>query len=279
MRNPLPQIIILISFILPLGCTTMIPEPNQGVTATVEFLAVGQGSATLITLDSIAVLIDAGPDSSSLYQLLNERNISSLNAVILTHNDRDHFGGLFDILPHITIDHLYLPQNAHSKYHWDSLTTLIKHIRADTLTRGDVIDELNPLSASVLWPTLTHTLPGNSSSTVLHLSLGAHSILLTGDLEESEEKELLALTPDLNVDLLQVGHHGSATSTSLPFIATLLPSYAVIPVGKNNSYGHPHQSTLDHLNMYVTDSLYRTDHDSTVVVTLNGQSLSITTHH
>ncbi|MGL1936909.1 MAG: MBL fold metallo-hydrolase [Fibrobacterales bacterium] len=279
MRYPLPQFIILFSLLLSLGCTTLIPDTDQSIHATIEFLAVGQGSATLITLDSITVLVDTGPDSSSLYQLLTERNISSLSAVILTHNDRDHFGGLFDILPHITIDHLYLPKNAHSKYHWDSLSTLIQHIRSDTLTRGDLINELTPLSASVLWPTLTHTTPGNSSSTVLHLSLGSHSILLTGDLEEAAERELLALTPDLTVDLLQVAHHGSASSTSLPFISALLPSYAVIPVGKNNPYGHPHQSTLDHLNLYVTDSLYRTDRDSTVVVSLNGQGLSITTHH
>jgi competence protein ComEC len=89
-----------------------------------------------------------------------------------------------------------------------------------------------------------------------------------GDLEESEEKRLLEFEPFLTATALQVGHHGSRTSSSWNFLAQIQPKMALISAGKNNSYGHPHPETLAklHLIMQDTTQIFRTDKDGSVEI-------------
>lgn len=88
----------------------------------------------------------------------------------------------------------------------------------------------------------------NDDSLVMKVTHGSHRFLLTGDMEEVAEKELLAANLDLAADVLKVGHHGSYSSTGYLFLRTVNPRYAVISAGVNNDYGHPHEETLSRLN-------------------------------
>jgi competence protein ComEC len=118
----------------------------------------------------------------------------------------------------------------------------------------------------VLWPPDYETVDGNYGSVVLQVSWGAGSALLTGDLDSLGEREILELSPTLSADLLQVGHHGSAGSSGLAFLAQVMPEYAVASVGDGNPYGHPAESVVQKLRYVLGDSLrfFRTDRDGSV---------------
>lgn len=114
----------------------------------------------------------------------------------------------------------------------------------------------------------------NNYSAVVKIQYGSTSFLLTGDAEDLSEKEMLASDADLQADVLKVGHHGSSSSTTPDFLKSVSPEYAVISVGADNQYGHPHQETLDKL----TDAgveIYRTDVHGTVIFVSDGKALTV----
>lgn len=106
---------------------------------------------------------------------------------------------------------------------------------------------------------------------------GVHtSFLLTGDAERTAEADILAAGYDLSSSVLKVGHHGSDTSTSYPFLREVMPEYAVIQVGKGNSYGHPTEDTLSKLRD-ADVKVYRNDLQGTIICTSDGESVSFIT--
>ena len=109
-----------------------------------------------------------------------------------------------------------------------------------------VIDE-NGLKISFLAPCANNYEDLNNWSAVTKVQFGNTSFLLTGDAQELSESEMLESGVNLKADVLKVGHHGSHSSTSPAFLKAVAPKYAVISVGKDNDYGHPHQVTLDKL--------------------------------
>jgi len=121
-----------------------------------------------------------------------------------------------------------------------------------------------------LWPPPSTPVGENGASVVLRLEHGAGSALLTGDLDSLGERRLLDLSPTLSADLLQVGHHGSAGSSTLRFLAQVSPNRAFISAGKSNKYGHPTAGVLNKLIFVMGDStaIYRTDLQGSVVFRL-----------
>ena len=99
---------------------------------------------------------------------------------------------------------------------------------------------------------------------------------MTGDAEALSEKEILASGASIKADVLKVGHHGSSSSTSAAFLKAVGPRYAVISVGAENDYGHPHQATLDRLKKQNVEVI-RTDKQGTIIFTTDGKELSFTT--
>jgi len=233
----------------------------------VEFLNVGQGNASLLRMGSRSMLLDAGPDSAGLLDSLHARGIDSLDWVLLTHGHRDHCGGLWEIIGKIGIGHIWLGRDTTHPWGMDSVGVLARRARIaiDTLTRGDTLPGLAPWKASILWP--MRTLPQGDNAASLAVWVGDHSasVLWVGDLGFAQEERLLQLEPTLHADVLQVGHHGSATSSSLEFVGRLGLKWAVISVGEN-PWGHPRQETIDRLNAVLGDStaLLRTDRDGAV---------------
>jgi competence protein ComEC len=118
----------------------------------------------------------------------------------------------------------------------------------------------------------------NNTSLVLRIDYGATSFLLTGDMEQEAEKALVESGADLDVDVLQVGHHGSETSSGYIFLNAVLPEIGVISVGEGNTYGHPHESTLSRLRDADVD-VYRTDLLGDVIIYSDGKNYTIASEH
>ena len=134
---------------------------------------------------------------------------------------------------------------------------------------GDKIQIENNLYLDVLWPNSKYYIsenPLNNNSLVFKLKYKDFSMLFTGDIEEIAEKEILKLYKDrLKANVLKVAHHGSKTSTSKEFLKAVSPQIALIGVGENNKFGHPHELTLERLND-IGCKIFRTDENGEIVL-------------
>lgn len=251
----------------------VINEDSSSGYLKVYYLDVGQADSILIDCNQKYMLIDAGnnEDGKLLVDYFNSLGIKKFDYVIASHPHEDHIGGMDDIINNFSIDNFYMP---------DVITT--------TKTYEDLLDALENVQLSVYTPNAKDTfLLDNSSvqilyvgndegnlndaSIVLKLTFGKEKFLFMGDASEKVEKEIL--NKDLESDVLKVGHHGSQYSTSLKFLEKVSPKYAIISVGKDNSYNHPHDIVLNRLSK-IGSRVYRTDIDGTIVITSDGNSLN-----
>jgi competence protein ComEC len=253
------------------GCTyessgSADPEPVR-----VTFLDVGQGLAVLLENGGRFALYDTGPDSVGVVDSLLARGFDSLSWVLLSHGHRDHVGGFLEMGAAVMAGRLHVgrllvgPDTASTAIS-DSVLVLARRfgLRVDTLVRGDSVWFSDCLNLSVQWPPEYGRFGENRASVVVKASLDQESeasLLLTGDLDSLGERLLLELSPKLSAELLQVGHHGSSGSNSLPFLSQVSPRYAAIGVGKGNRYGHPTAEVLRKLELVTGDSaaVFRTD--------------------
>ena len=109
----------------------------------------------------------------------------------------------------------------------------------------------------------------NNTSIVLKITYGSTAFLFTGDAEREVEQAILNRGADLSATVLKVGHHGSDTSTTYPFLREIMPEYAIISVGEGNSYGHPTDNNLSRLRD-ADVTVYRTDLNGDIFVTSDG---------
>lgn len=233
---------------------------------TVRFLDVGQGDAILISQGSVQVLIDGGKEPKRLTQLLGQYMPfwdRTLDAVVATHPDEDHIGGLVGLPEKYRIGGFL-----ETKVVSDSQVFLRYRDVVDT---ASAVETFAPLS--VVFPSgarLSALSPddainpekksdSNGSSIVLLFTYGEHSFLFTGDLPDTKEGELLVG----EVDVLKVGHHGSKHSTSDAFLEKIAPRYGILSVGAKNRYGHPTPEVLEKLRAK-NASILRTDESGTI---------------
>ena len=245
------------------------PEPLR-----VTFLDVGQGLAVLLEHDGHFALYDTGPDSAGLADTLAGRGVKALDWVLVSHFHRDHGGGFMEMgaaieSGRLKVGRLLVGLDTAVGFVSDSVFKVARRykIPVDTLERGDTVYFAEGLRLECLWPVSYGRFGENRASVVLMGSMvgpqaGRESaFLLTGDLDTVGEIRLMELSRDLSADLLQVGHHGSAGSSGLLFLARVAPRYAGIGVGKNNRYGHPKDEVVNKLRIVTGDStaVYRTD--------------------
>lgn len=260
----------LLAAFLSLGCEypgeSSFENADVG-TASVEFLDVGQALSVLFRADGLSALYDAGGDSSGFWDSLGSRNVRHLDFALVSHWHRDHVGGLLEWDGSVGIDTLFYGADTGGFWLKDSVLKLAKKFRTEAVEveRGRRLP-CGLWNCTVLWPSEYGPFGGNGASVVLQISDGDFRTLLTGDLEAAGERALMALSGDLSAELLQVGHHGSGTSSSLAFLERVAPKIAVVSVGKGNSYGHPSAETLAKLALFVGDSssILRTDREGTV---------------
>jgi len=248
----------------------------------IEMLDVGQGLSFLIRGKDCDFLYDTGTKKSGIDTMLQNRGVKSLCSVVLSHWHDDHVGGIPSLAKmtqngEIQIKRVLFARDiplengtsGTSRFR-DSCLTLLGQAGIETavISRGDTIADFLPWTARILFPTEDNSLTENNASVVLRISDSQNSFLFMGDLEAKQEKKLLELEPLLEAFALQMGHHGSKTSSSWDFLAQVQPKMTFISDGKTNSYGHPHPETLAKLRIILPDTtqIYRTDRDGSVRV-------------
>lgn len=236
-----------------------------------SFFDVGQGDAALIrTPSGKHIVIDGGPDLSLLEHLGTHLPFFNrkIDLLVLSHPNLDHMSAFLDILKRYDVKEVLLAKTHYDLPRYEGMLRMIaeKNIPVTFAISGQRISYDDGLMIDVLWPHPEFsTNESNDLSVVLRLHDGIHSALFTGDIEARAEGEILHTGFDLRSDILKVPHHGSRTSSSTGFLLSINPSFAMISVGRENRYGHPHPITL---KKYETLSIpvWRTDRQGTMEV-------------
>ena len=276
------------SAITPGGSADVVPNPSSAAAAvdTVEapfemhFIDVGQALSVLVECDGQYMLYDGGnvDDGSLVVSYLQSQGVEQLEYVFCSHAHEDHVGGLAAALAYFPAYHVYSPVT-------EASTKCFKDFVKYTQQQGLQVEVP---AVGTTWPLggATVTMVGpvaqysdtNDTSIVLRIEYGSTSFLLTGDMEKTAETDLVNSGVNLRADVLQVGHHGSSTSTGYLFLNSVLPEMAVISCGVNNKYGHPHEETLSILRDAGVD-VYRTDLQGTITIGSDGQNYTVGTEH
>lgn len=293
-KKDMKKLIVLVILLLSYAYTTFINTENKNQegpikerktedvifadenTLNVYFIDVGQADSILLENKGHYMLIDAGnnEDGPKLVNYFNEQDIKEFDYVVGTHAHEDHIGGMDDIIKNFKIDNFYMP---------DAITT--------TKTFEDVLAALEETNVIFQTPKVNQTFNLqdttittlsvtadeknlNDTSIVLKVKHGTNTFLFMGDASTKIEKNLL--NKDIKSDVLKVGHHGSRYSTSLEFLKKVSPEYAVISVGENNTYKHPHEEILKRLEEQ-NIQIYRTDKQGTILAKSNGSIITFST--
>ncbi|MFH0888465.1 MAG: ComEC/Rec2 family competence protein [Planctomycetota bacterium] len=267
--------------------TPITPTAVSGIPLKVHYIDVGQADCILIQIpNGKNVLIDAGNscDADKIVSYLQHQKVKKLDNVIATHPHADHMGAMDTIINKFDVGKFIMPNatsisNTFSKVVTTNIAYIEKHLEITYAHPGLLIDLSPNITAQVIAP-ISPTYQGkdkeNNYSIVIHLEFGKTSFLFMGDALEESENEILKSGFDIKSDVLKVGHHGSKTSTGTSFLRKVHPSYAVIPVGKNNIYGHPKQITLKRLEDDRVQ-VFRTDESGTILIESDGKDLKVTT--
>ncbi len=219
---------------------------------TVAFLDVGQGDAIFIESPTgKQILIDGGPDRSVVRELAHVMHFwdRTIDVVINTHPDRDHIGGLPEVLTRYHVSQVIDPGVPSDSGTYGYYRQLIERndIPYSTAQRGQRIDLGDGAYADILYPDrdMSATRNDNDASVIVRVVYASTSVMLTGDASKNIEGHIVALDGGtLHADILKAGHHGSRTSSGAPFVTAVAPMWVVISAGKDNAYNHPHPEPL-----------------------------------
>ncbi|HEY0728940.1 MAG TPA: ComEC/Rec2 family competence protein [Pyrinomonadaceae bacterium] len=260
----------------------------------VDFLDVGQGDSALVTLpDGRTLLVDGGgttdlhrgnADRRSIGEaVVSEylwwRGLDTVDYVLPTHADADHIDGLNDVLRNFTVNAALVARSPanDSEYAKFAQSLAATNTHVATIQAGDVI-RFGGVQIEVLWPpaaTYANEPSRNNDSIVLKLGFAKHSILLTGDIEKSGERALIAAGRELRADVVKVPHHGSRSSSTLPFVTATGAKLAIVSVGQNSMFGHPHAEVVERWEANGAQ-VFTTGKCGTITVTTDGTTLTLT---
>lgn len=242
----------------------------------IYFIDVGQADSILLEQNGKFMLIDAGnnDDSELVVNYLKEKGVQKLDYVIATHTHEDHIGGLDTVINNFDQDKIMFPKVTSTTKTFEDFVIAVKGKNkklyapksGEKFTFADSTFE-------VLAPNSDSYEDGNNYSIVIKLTYKEKSFLFTGDAEKISENEILTKGYNLKSDLIKIGHHGSSSSTSDKFLKSVNPDYAVICVGKDNSYNHPNKSVMARLKKYGI-KVYRTDEQGSITVISDGKNIT-----
>jgi competence protein ComEC len=254
---------------------------GQADSLQISFFDVGQGDSALIqTFDGYNLLLDGGPVAAGprVVAYLHDAGVTRLDAIIASHADSDHIGGLIAVLDATDISVASVIYNGYpgDTQTWNRFATAVQN-EGLTLTIAQYPGELQwgSTTAYILNPPTGLIDPAtNAASLVLLLDHSQVDTLFTGDIDSTVEAQIIARQTPVAADILKVAHHGSNYSTSTGFLEAVKPQDSVISVGPN-SYGHPGAETLSRL--FASGSqVWRTDLNGTILVTSpDGQTYQV----
>jgi len=255
--------VVLIGFFLP-----VIPAHTEpGTELSIYFLDVGQGDATILHQPgSCAMLIDTGPliNGHKVTRKLGELGISTIDSLIITHPHLDHFGGLFDIAPRLSISRIFDngATNQNREY-FDDYLRVRQGLSYQQLNRGDDF-KCGDIKVSVLYPEDEQTDDDlNGGSLALLITYGDFRLLHMGDLAGPAVDRFLKRGDNISAPLLKIAHHGAADAAPTALLKRVEPSYAIISTAPENPISSPSAEVLKRLS----DSgvtYFRTDRDGTI---------------
>jgi competence protein ComEC len=261
------------------------PEPATATASVdgeleVRFLDVGQGDATLLVHPEAAVLIDTGRhQASDVVPAVRAAGVDTLDLVIVTHPHADHLGQFDQVLDQLTVHEVWWSGSTTTTQTFDrALAALERSEAAYEEPRAGDTALLGPLELEVVNPPAGTGLGDlHDANLAIRVTYGAVRLLFTGDAEAPTETRMVARSAaTLDADILQLGHHGSSTSTTAGFLAAVDPAVAVYSASSTNPYGHPHAEVLDRLRAAGVD-VYGTAVHGTVTVTTDGRTWSVAT--
>ncbi len=254
----------------------------------VDFLDVGQGDSALVTMpDGATLLVDAGGNTLDASRRIGEtvvseylwwRGLSEVDYVLATHADADHVDGLNDVLKNFFVKGALIARRPSDDQEFAKFANTLAetNTRAETIQAGDVI-RFGEVEMSVLWPPSDGEFWTNNDSIVLRITFGEHAILFTGDIEKATERSLVTAQQPLKADVVKVPHHGSKTSSTDPFVQATKPAFAIVLVGRNSMFGHPHKEVVERWQANGA-TILTTGECGTITVTTDGHLLSLTKH-
>lgn len=255
------------------------PVPGTVSTGTLKmhFIDVGQGDSELLQLpNGSTMLIDAGTADAGpvVVSYLKSQNVQTIDYLVATHPDADHIGGMEDVIQSFSIGELWMPDYAKDTKTFNGFVNAAsaKGIPTKQAYAGEtIVPASNGCEIDVLGPPQNlHSDDANDYSIVLKVVNGSTSALFTGD---ATADELVSYHPG-HVDLLKAAHHGSRTGTTTSVMNALTPQYVIMSYALGNSYGHPHQETLDAIEKSDAKA-YSTAANGTIVATSDGSTVAI----
>ncbi|HZX21440.1 MAG TPA: ComEC/Rec2 family competence protein [Clostridia bacterium] len=266
-------IILSLAIFLSTGCN------RTSDVLSIHMIDVGQGESILITTpNNKTILIDAGEASQGkkVKSYLLKHGIDKINLLIGTHPHTDHIGGLTEIINNFEIEEIMMPQKLHTSTSFEKLLTAIESKRL-TITPpcpNSIVEFDKDIKLHFLGPIKDYGENLNLWSIVFRLDYKNKSFLFTGDMEREAEMDLIDTYNKNNLiaNVLNVGHHGSNSSTTQQFLDYVGPEVALISLGSNNPYNHPHEEVITRLEESDV-FIYRTDLQQTVVIFSDGESI------
>ena len=266
---------LLLAFMLVFpGSAVDVEASGQGDMA-VHFIDVGQGLAILVQSGGENLLYDGGnrAHADEVVQYLKNQQIETIDYMISSHYDEDHLGGLVKCLDNFEVEHVLGSDYVHTSELFNTfMNTATAHaLIVEYPSVGDAY-EFGTGSFTVMAPDGISQ-NSNDNSVVIRLVNGNNSFMFMGDAEETSEQDMISTGMNLDCDVLSLGHHGSASSTTWDLLEASTPSWAVISCGQDNSYGHPTAETMGKLKD-MDIPVFRTDDQGTIIALSDGNVIS-----
>lgn len=273
-------VLLLIGYYTREGEKGVFDDRNEDV-LSVYFIDVGQADATFFAFPSgETLLIDAGneADGHRVVNFIKDLGFDKINYVVGTHPHEDHIGGMCDVLRSFEIGSFYMPDAINTTRYYEDMVDILLSSDIDfEIAKAGLVIKEGEEKIEFLSPKEDFYSDLNHYSAVTKVTYKDNSFLVMGDAEEVNEMEMMeSFDEELKAEVLRIGHHGSSTSSIPEFIKAVDPVLAIISVGENNDYGHPHRETKATLEKFGIRYL-RTDEVGSILVESTGEDIDFIT--